>query len=185
LSWEAEQQRLILAAGRRLLAPSDLELLGIELDSRLGAEARKELWLCGFVNTASGAIMPSENICKRGPGRSSRWPSGIFHFSSSPAPGRPAPHETVQPLDPYLRTAQFLFLTSSSPASGRPALHESLFCISVPRWIFLLTFFLVPHRPLADPPCMKRFSACHINFTAVGREVGLSLVRKSPFLSRD
>jgi hypothetical protein len=30
---------------------------------------------------------------------------------------------------------------SSSPASGRPALHESLFYISVPRWIFLLTFF--------------------------------------------
>jgi hypothetical protein len=32
-------------------------------------------------------------------------------------------------------------LFSSSPASGRPALHESLFYISVPRWIFLLTFF--------------------------------------------
>jgi hypothetical protein len=34
-------------------------------------------------------------------------------------------------------------LFSSSPASGRPALHESLFYISVPRWIFLLTFFPV------------------------------------------
>jgi hypothetical protein len=33
-----------------------------------------------------------------------------FRLSSSPAPGRPALHETVQPLDPYLRTAQFLFL---------------------------------------------------------------------------
>jgi hypothetical protein len=33
------------------------------------------------------------------------------------------------------------FHISSSPASGRPALHESLFYISVPRWIFLLTFF--------------------------------------------
>jgi hypothetical protein len=32
-------------------------------------------------------------------------------------------------------------LFSSSPASGRPALHEGLFYISVPRWIFLLTFF--------------------------------------------
>jgi hypothetical protein len=34
-----------------------------------------------------------------------------------------------------------LLLLSSSPASGRPALHEGLFYISVPRWIFLLTFF--------------------------------------------
>jgi hypothetical protein len=49
-------------------------------------------------------------------------------------------------------------LTSSPPDLARPAAYESLFYISVVGWIFLLTFFLVPHRPLADPPCMKRFS---------------------------
>ena len=45
--------------------------------------------------------------------------------------------------------------------------------------------FLVFHRPLADPPWMKLLTLPRLGYSnaAVGKEVGFSLVRKSPFSS--
>jgi len=44
---------------------------------------------------------------------------------------------------------------------------------------------LVRHRPLADPPWMKLLTLPRLGYSnaAVGKEVGFSLVRKSPFSS--
>ena len=44
---------------------------------------------------------------------------------------------------------------------------------------------LVRHRPLADPPWMKLLALPRLGYSsaAAGKEVGFSLVRKSPFSS--
>src|SRR5712692_6816065 len=71
-------------------------------------------------------------------------------------------------------------VTSSPPGLARPAAHESLSYISVPRWIFLLTFVLVLHRAWPDLQRMKLLLLCA---GVVGTEVGVFLVRLSPFTS--
>ena len=48
--------------------------------------------------------------------------------------------------------------------------------------LLCLSFLLVRHRPLADPPGMKLLALRRQGYfgAAVGKEVGFSMVRKSP-----
>jgi hypothetical protein len=50
---------------------------------------------------------------------------------------------------------------------------------------FVASFFLVPHRPLADPPLLKLAAGLRLPYyiAAASKEVGLSMVRESPFFS--